>query len=113
MLKVTSCSSKQGNDILDSLVGFVIRGLQFAVGPVIRVWPVMKTAVGQRTTQAFVKKQEQESYLDSLRGELIGVAATVAFQQPVALQFAEIVAKLVQAVTFRGKLESAYSGACE
>jgi hypothetical protein len=61
----------------------VIGGLQFAVRTVCGIGPVVKAAVGQGTTQAFVKKQEQQGYLDSLGGQLIGVAAAVAFQQSV------------------------------
>jgi hypothetical protein len=54
---------------------------------------MMKAAVGQRTTQAFVEKQEQKGQLDTLGRELIGVPATIAIQQAMAFEFAQIVSK--------------------
>ena len=90
------------NDILDSLVGLVIRGLKFAVWTVCGIGLMVEAAVGQRTAQAFVKKQEQKGDLDSLCRELIGIAAAIALKHAMAFQFAQIVAKLVQSVAFRG-----------
>jgi hypothetical protein len=109
-LEVTSCGSKQGNDILDSLVGLVIRGLQFAVWTVRRIGLVVKAAVGQGATQSFVKKKEEQGHLDALCGELIGITAAIAFQQVMAFQFAQIVAKLVQTIAFGGKLKRGQYG---
>ena len=79
----------------------MIGGFEFAVRAVGRIGLVMEAAVGQGTAQAFVKEQEQEGDLDALGGEPIGVAAAVAFEQSVAFEFAQIVAKLVQSVGFR------------
>ena len=84
--------------MLNCRVRLVISGLEFAVGAVGRVWLVVKTAVGQRTTEAFMKEEEQERDLDALTGQTVGVATTVALQERMSLQFAEIVAKLVQSV---------------
>ena len=70
----------------------------------------MESAVGQGTTQPFVKEQKQEGHLDALGGELVGVAAAIALQQTVALEFAQIVTKLVQSVSFGGKLKCGQNG---
>jgi len=110
LLKLTSRGGKQGNDILDSLVGFVIRSLQFAVRAVVRIGPMVKTTVGERTAQTFVKEEEEQGDLDTLCCELIGIAAAIAFQQAMAFQFAQIVAKLVQSVGFRGELKRGQNG---
>jgi len=54
------------DDVLDGLVGFVIGGLEFAVGCVGWVGSVVKAAVGQGTAEAFMKEEEQERDLDAL-----------------------------------------------
>lgn len=80
----------------------MIGGLQFAVWTMLRIGLVVKPAVGQGTTQAFVKKQEEQGHLDTLLRESIGIASAIAFEQAVPFQFAQIVAKLVQSVAFAG-----------
>src|SRR6516165_1907511 len=52
-----------------------------------------------------MEEQEQQCDLSTLRGEAVGIAATVALQQAVALEFSQIVAELVQAVSCIGELE--------
>ena len=80
------------------------------------MWPVggiglvMEAAVGQRAAEALVEEQEQECDLDAFCRELVGVAAALALQQTVALQFAQVIAELVQAVGFGGKLERGENG---
>ena len=91
--------------MLDCRVSLVISGLEFAIGAVGKVWLVMKAAVSQRTAEAFMKEEEQERNLEALGGQTVGIATTVAFYKRMPLQFAEIVAKLVQSVGFGGKLE--------
>ena len=44
--------------MLDGVVGFVIRSLEFALGPVVGVGPVMEATVGERATETLVKKQK-------------------------------------------------------
>src|SRR5258708_19692668 len=61
---------------------------------------MMETAVGQGTAQSFVEEQKQKRDLQAFAGEAVGVALAVAFQQCVALEFAEVVAKLIQAIRF-------------
>jgi len=48
----------------------------------------MEAAVGERATQAFVEEQGKERNLNAFGGELIGIAAAIAFQQVVAFEFA-------------------------
>jgi hypothetical protein len=52
----TSSGFEEFNDLLNSLVGFVIGGLQLGVGLMVRIGFVMKAAVGQWATQALVKE---------------------------------------------------------
>jgi hypothetical protein len=56
---VTLRGGKQINDLLDGLVGLVIGKLQFAVWPVGGIGLMVEAAVGQRTTQTLVEKQEE------------------------------------------------------
>ena len=44
---------------LDGGVGAVIGGFEPAVGAVLRVWPVMEAAVGERPAQTLVEEQEE------------------------------------------------------
>jgi hypothetical protein len=83
----------------------VIGGFEFAVGPVLGIGFVMESAMGERTAEALVEEQKQESDVNAFRGKAVGVAVAIASEQTVALEFAQIVAELVQCVLFRGKLE--------
>ena len=65
----------------------------------------MEAAVGQRTAKAFVKGQKEECHLDSFGGEVVGIAGAVALEQTVALEFAQIVAQLVQVIGSEGELK--------
>ena len=82
--------------MLDRLVGTVIGDFEAAVGAMFRIWTMVEAAVGQRSTQVLMEEQEQQCDLSTLRGEAVGVAATVALQQAVALELSQIVAELVQ-----------------
>jgi len=65
------------------------------------VGPVVKAAVGEGTAEALVEEEEQECDLNALCGEPVSVTATVAFEEAVAFQLAEVVTKLVQPVGLR------------
>ena len=52
-----------------------------------------------------MEEQEQQGHLDAFGCELVGIAGAVALQQAMALEFAQIVAELVEAVGFGGKLK--------
>ena len=62
-MRVTSGCGEQVDDVLNGLVGFVVGGFQFAVGPVCGIGFVVKAAVGQRATETLVEEQEQERHL--------------------------------------------------
>ena len=61
---------------------------------------VMEAAVGERTAEALVEEQEQQRDVHAFGRQPVSVAATIAFQQTVPFEFAEIVAELVQPVGF-------------
>ncbi len=92
---------EQMNDVLDGLVGLVIGGFEFAVGPVGRVGLVMEAAVSKRATETLVEEQEQEGNIDTFTGQPVGIATTIALQQSMPFQLAQIVAELVEPVGFR------------
>lgn len=93
------------NDVLNGFVGFVIGGFEFTVWAERRVRFVMESTFGERTTEALVKEQEEESDGNAFGGKAIGLAAAMASEQSVAVKLAQVVAELVQCVLFRGKLE--------
>jgi hypothetical protein len=92
------------NNVVDGLVCFVIGGFEFTVGLIGRI-RLVESAVGEGTAEALVEEQEQERDVNSFRGQPVGVASSIAFQQTVAFEFTEVVAKLVESILFRGKLE--------
>jgi hypothetical protein len=90
---------------LDGFVSSVIGVLEFASGCPTWIRSVVEAAVGEGTAKAFVKEQKQERHLDSFGGEVVGIAGAVALEQTVALEFAQIVAQLVQVLGFGGELK--------
>ena len=74
------------------------------------VWPVVEATVGERSAQALVEEQEEQCDLNPLGGKKVGVARAVALQESVPLEFAQIVAKLVEAVSIGGEVEGAEDG---
>ena len=57
-----------------------------------------------------MEEQKQECDLNAFWGEAVGIAGAVALQQVVALEFSQIVAELVEAVGFGGKLKGGEDG---
>ena len=98
------------NDFLYGVIGFVVSGFQFAIGAMCRIGFVVKLAVGQRATEAFVEEQEQERHLNAFCCEAVSVTVLLAIQQAMAFEFAEIVAELVQPVRLRRELEGGEDG---
>ena len=88
----------------------MVSDFELAIGSVCRIGFVVKAAVGERATEAFVEEQEQEGHLHAFRCEAVGVAAAVALQQAMAFEFAQIVAELVQPVGLRRELERGEDG---
>jgi len=62
------------DDVLDGGVGAVVGGFEPAVGPMLRVWPVMEAAIGERPAQALVEEGEEQRHLDAFLREALGVA---------------------------------------
>ena len=56
--RITSRCGKQVNDLLDGLVGLMIRGFEFAFRPVIGVGLVMEATIGERAAETLVEEQE-------------------------------------------------------
>ena len=54
----SSCG-QQINDVFDSFVGSMVRGLEATVGSVLRVGSMVKAAVGKGTAQALVEEEKQ------------------------------------------------------
>ena len=54
------------DDFFDGLVGTVVGKFEAAVWPVVRIRPVVKAAVGERSTQALVEEQQEQCDLDAL-----------------------------------------------
>jgi hypothetical protein len=92
---VTSGGGQHIDDVLNGRVSLMVSRFEFAVGPVRWVRLVMETAVGQGSTEAFVKEKKQECDLDPFGGELVRVSGAIPFQQPVAFKFAQIVTELI------------------
>src|SRR5712672_4741577 len=74
------------------------------------VGAVVEAAVGERAAEAFVEEQKKQGDLNPLGGETVGVAGAVTLQQPVALQLAQVVAELVEAVGAVGEVEGGEDG---
>jgi len=91
--------------LLNGLVCLVVGGFEFAVGLVAGIGLVMEPAVGEGAAEALVEEQEQERHLHAFGGEPVSVVGTVAFEQGVAFEFAQIVAELVQPVSMSRKLK--------
>ena len=57
-----------------------------------------------------MEEQEQQSDLDTFRGETVSVTGTVTLDQFMPLEFAEVVAQLVRAVSSLGEMEGSEDG---
>ena len=88
----------------------MIGGLEFAGRYVSWIWDVVKAAVGQGTAEAFVEEQKQERYLNAFGGESVSIAGTIALQQAVPLQFAQVVTELVEPIGFGRKSKGGKDG---
>jgi hypothetical protein len=77
---------------------------------VSRVRSMVEAAIGEGTAEALVEEQEQEGKLNAFGGWSVGVAGAIALQQSMPLEFAEVVAKLVEGVGSWGELKGGENG---
>jgi hypothetical protein len=96
--------------MFDGLVGPMVCGLEAAVRSVLRIGSMVEAAVGKGTTQPLMEEQKQQRDLNALEREAVGVTVAVALQQAVPLELAQIVAELVEAVSFIGEVEGRQDG---
>src|SRR5215471_12311840 len=105
-----SSGGEQIDDFLDCCIGTMIGRLEPAIGSALRVGPVVEAAVGERTAQALMKEEEQQSNLDAFCREAVGIVSSVPLQQAVSLELAQIVAQLVQAIALLREPEGGEHG---
>src|SRR5882757_10137524 len=101
---------QQIDDLLNGLVGAVVGGFELAGRLVMGVGAVMEAAVGERAAEPFVEEEEEQRNLNPLGGQTVGIAGAVTLQQPVALELAQVVAELVEAVGAVGEVEGGEDG---
>jgi hypothetical protein len=70
------------NDVFNGFIGLVIEGLEFAVGPELSIWFVMETAMGERTAESFMEKEEEHGYLNPFGREQVRVTAPSRWSSP-------------------------------
>ena len=70
----------------------------------------MEAAVGDRSAEPFMEEQKEQGDLDTFGGETVGVTGTVALDQSVPFELAQVVAQLVQAVSLIGEIECGEDG---
>src|ERR1700756_3687049 len=107
---LTASGGKQVDDLLDGFIGAVVGGFEFAGRLVSDVGAAMEAAVGERAAEPLVEEQEEQRHLDAFGCEAIGVAGAIPLQQAVALELAQVVAELVQAVSPVGEVEAGKNG---
>ena len=95
---------------MNGFVGAVVGGFELAGRLVMGVGAVVEAAVGERTAEPFVEEKKEQRDLDAFWGEAVGVAGAVTLQQTVALELAQVVAELVEAVGAVGEVEGGEYG---
>ena len=74
------------------------------------VGAVVEAAVGERPAESFVEEQEEQRNLDAFGGEAVGVTSLLTLEQSVALEPAQVVAQLVQAIGGIGEVKGGEDG---
>ena len=92
-----SCGGEYINNLLDGFVGAVVCGFELAIWTVVRIRAVVEAAVGDRSAEPFMEEHQEQGDLDTFCGEAVSVTGTVTLDQSVPLEFAQVVAQLVQA----------------
>jgi len=101
---------QQIDDLLDGFVGVVVDGFELAGRLMSGVGAVVEATVGEWAAEPFVKEQKEQRHLDPFRGQAVGAAGAVTLEEPVAPQFAQVVAELVEAVAAVGEVEGGEQG---
>src|SRR5260370_17680216 len=70
----------------------------------------MEAAVGERNAKPYMKEQEEQCDVESFGCQAVGIAASIALQQTVPFELAQIIAKLVESVILPRKLEGGEDG---
>ena len=71
---------------------------------------MVEAAVGEWPADPFVEEQEEEGDLDAFGGEAVGVTRSITLEQCVALELAQVVAELVQAIGAVGEVKGSEDG---
>ena len=96
--------------MLNGFVGAVVGGFEFAGRLVSGVGAMVEAAVGERPAESFVEEQEEQRNLDAFGGEAVGVPSLLTLEQSVALEPAQVVAQLVQALGGIGEVKGGEDG---
>ena len=83
----------------------MIGGLQFGSWGVSVGGFAMEEAIGHGSADALMEEHEHEGDANAFVGEAVGIAMSVALEQGMGFEFAEVVAKLGEGVALRGKSE--------
>ena len=88
------------------MVGLAIGGFDFGQGSGGLGCVALEEAVGERTTDALVEEDEEQGRAGPLMDETICVAPTVALQQAMSFQLAQVVSQLGKRVAFGAECEA-------
>ena len=83
-IQFSSGSFEQLDDVLAGAVGFVEGSFEFAVWPGCWSGLMVKEAVGERAAELFMEEDEEQRDLGSFLSRAIGVAFSVAGEQPMS-----------------------------
>lgn len=64
---------------------------------------MMKETVGHRAADALVEEREEQSHLETLGGQAVGIAALGALDQAMGSELSQVIAKLAKAITVWGQ----------
>src|SRR5439155_9210376 len=103
-------SSEKLDNLLDGPVRFSISSLDSGCGFEVRLWRFVKEAVGQRAADSLVEENKHESGLVALFSQTVGVAFSVALQQAMVFQLANVVTELGQGVIVSLEMERLQDG---
>jgi hypothetical protein len=71
---------------------------------------VVEAAMGEWAAEPFVEEEEEQGHLNAFRGEPVCVSGSIALQQTVTFELAQVVAQLVEAVALIREVEGGEDG---